>query len=260
MIPSKHLQSDIIEVREDEKFNEEKLAEFLKDKLPNSKNPMKVKQFGGGAANLTYLLDFGDAEYVLRRPPLGPVAKGAHDMTREYRVLSVLHQDFPYAPRAHLFDDGAVIGSPFFIMDRRKGIVVRNKFPENFTDIPNAGRLISTSLIDRLAELHQVDYKKLNLEQLGKPEGFIERQVEGWYKRWNAAKHEDLKLMDELYLWLKSNYPNNPNYSIIHNDYKLDNVMIDSKDPGSIVAVFDWDMCTLGDPLSDLGALLAYWT
>lgn len=252
---------DTIEVRPDEQFDEAKLAEYLRGKLPGSENQLTVRQFGGGAANLTYLLDFGSHEYVLRRPPLGPVAKSAHDMGREYTVLSVLHQAFAYAPRAFLYcDDPTLIGADFFVMARREGVVVRRKIPPQFANMPDAARRMSEAMVDALAELHAVDYAALGLSDLGKPEGFIERQVAGWYKRWHAAKEADLPEMDAIYAWLTANLPPSTEYSLVHNDYKLDNVMLAEADPGQMIAIFDWDMCTLGDPMSDLGALLCYWT
>lgn len=251
---------DTIPPRPDENLNADAIIAFLAGKLPGSNNPLSVRQFGGGAANLTYLLDYGTHEYVLRRPPLGPVAASAHDMAREYRVLSVLHQAFPYAPRAFLFGDESIIGAPFFVMERRHGVVVRRTMPDAFADVPDAARRMSEALVDVLAQLHAVDYEALGLGDLGKPAGFIDRQIEGWYRRWNGAKTADLPDMDATYAWLRANQPANAGVSLVHNDYKLDNVMLAADDPGRVVAVFDWDMCTLGDPLSDLGALLTYWT
>ncbi len=260
VIPTDPTKPDVIDVRPDEKFDEKALVAFIKGKLPGSELPLTVRQFGGGAANLTYDLHFGDTyEYVLRRPPLGPVAKSAHDMGREYKVLSVLHKAFPFAPSAFLYsDDQSIIGSSFFIMERKKGIVIRKHIPEQFLNKSDLGKKLSEEMVDRLVEFHNVDYKSLGLEGLGKPEGFIERQVEGWYNRWNKAKHEELKVMDDLYEWLRTNIPASEQPTLIHNDYKLDNIMLDNN-LEHIVAIFDWDMCTLGDPFSDLGALLAYW-
>lgn len=255
------MKDDTISVRPDERFDEDRLAEYLRGRLPGTEKPLSVRQFGGGAANLTYLLDYGTPEYVLRRPPLGPVARSAHDMGREYKVLSVLHQVFPYAPQAHLYcDDPQLIGAPFFVMERRRGVVVRRQMPPAFKGIPDAPRRMSEALVDALAELHAVDYAAIGLSDLGRPVGFIERQVEGWYSRWHKAKTEDLADMDTVYGWLKDNLPQSRDFSLVHNDYKLDNVMLAAHDPGQVVAIFDWDMCTLGDPLSDLGALLCYWT
>lgn len=253
--------AETIPMRPDEQLDMRRLGDYLTGKLTGSDQTLAVRQFGGGAANLTYLLDYGAEQYVLRRPPLGPVAASAHDMGREYRVLSVLHQAYPYAPRAFLFcDDLSVIGAPFFVMERRQGVVVRRTMPEAYAAMPNAARRMSEALVDALAAFHAVDYDALGLGGLGKPTGFIDRQIEGWYRRWHAAKTADLPDMDAVYAWLKANQPANTRVSLVHNDYKLDNVMLAAGDPGRVVAVFDWDMCTLGDPLADLGALLTYWT
>ena len=255
------MSDEIIPIRPDERLDEERLAAWLRGRLPGSDRPPALRQFGGGAANLTYLLDYGGPEYVLRRPPLGPVAVSAHDMGREYRVLSVLYRAFPPAPRAFLLcEDATIIGAPFFIMERRQGIVVRRTMPAPFAEQPDAARRMSEALVDTLAAFHAVDYEAIGLGDLGKPAGFIERQIEGWYRRWQAARTAEQAEMDAVYTWLKANQPANTSISLVHNDYKLDNVMLAAYDPGRIVAVFDWDMCTLGDPLADLGALLTYWT
>lgn len=252
---------DTIEVRPDEHLDEEKLAHYLRDKLEGGEHPLKIRQFGGGAANLTYLLDYGDKEYVLRRPPLGPVAPSAHDMGREFKVLSTLYQTFPYAPRAYVFcDDSSVIGAPFFIMERRQGVVVRRSLPPEYSAIPDAPRRMSEALVDALADFHAVDYHAVGLETLGKPAGFLERQIEGWYGRWHNARTEVLLEMESVYGWLREHLPPASGPTLVHNDYKLDNVMLAENDPGKLIAIFDWDMCTLGDPLADLGSLLTYWT
>jgi aminoglycoside phosphotransferase (APT) family kinase protein len=251
--------ADTIEVRPDEQFDEDRLADYLRGQLPGTEHDLTVRQFGGGAANLTYLLDYGTHQYVLRRPPLGPVARGAHDMEREYTVLSRLHTAYPPAPEAFLYcDDENVIGSDFFIMERREGVVVRKTLPEAF-DTPDAPRQVAFALVDALVDLHAVDYEAVGLGDLGQPEGFIKRQVEGWWRRWNKAKTDDLDAMHRLYDWLRDHLPESSDATLVHNDYKLDNAMLDPDDPGHLVAVFDWDMCTLGDPLNDLGALLTYW-
>jgi len=252
---------DTIEVRLDERFEERRLADYLRGRLPGSENPLTVRQFGDGAANLTYLLDYGTCQYVLRRPPLGPVAKSAHDMGREYKVLSALHRAFPYAPRAFLYcEDSGVIGVNFFVMERRQGVVVRKTMPPQFAAMPDAPRRMSEALVDALAQFHAVDYEAIGLADLGKPDGFIARQIEGWQRRWLKAKTDDVPEMTAVYDWLTRNQPQTTCFSLVHNDYKLDNVLLAVDDPGRIVAIFDWDMCTLGDPLSDVGALLAYWS
>ncbi len=255
-----HHPSDTISVRADERFDEHAVETFLRGKLPGTENPLKVRQFGGGAANLTYLLDYGSHEYVLRRPPLGPVAPSAHDMARESKVLLRLWKPFPFAPRAYLFsDDASIVGAPFFVMERRRGIVVRDSIPDVYDTWNDAPARMSKALVKALSDLHAVDYESIKLGDLGRPAGFISRQVEGWWRRWQDAKLEDLPAMDAVCNWLRENEPPESPPSLVHNDYKLDNVMLAADDPGRIVAVFDWDMCTLGDPLSDVGALLAWW-
>jgi len=254
--------SDIIDVRPDESFDESRLLEWLRQQaLPGVETRMRVRQFGGGKANLTYLLEFDQASYVLRRPPLGEVPKGAHDMGREHRVLSNLYRAFEPAPRAWLFcDDHDIIGADFFIMEYRQGVVVREQMPDAFANLDDAPQRMSFALVDALADLHRVDPASVGLADLGKPEGFISRQVEGWYKRWQASSLKPVEEMDRVYDWLRAELPERQRISLVHNDYKLDNAMLAADDPGRIVAVFDWDMCTIGDPLSDLGALLTYWS
>ena len=259
MFPDPH--SETIEVRPDEGFDVVRLREYLTDKLEGANRTIQVRQFSGGAANLTYLLICGEHEYVLRRPPLGPVAPSAHDMGREYQVLSVLHQSFPYAPVAHLYcEDPDIIGAPFLIMERRRGVVVRRNIPKIYADNPKAARQMSKALIDALVAFHAVDYEAIGLGSLGKPDGFVLRQVEGWNRRWHKAKTHDLPDMNFMYEWLLENLPETQGASLVHNDYKLDNIMLAKNDPAEIIAVFDWDMCTLGDPLCDLGTLLTYWS
>ncbi len=253
-------RDETIEVRADERFDEPALAEYLRGKLTGAEGDPIVSQFAGGAANLTYQLDYGDHVYVLRRPPLGPVAPRAHDMGREYQVLSRIHSAYPPAPRAYVFcDDPSVIGAEFLVMERRYGTVVRRTMPESFAQLPGAPRELGEALVDGLADLHTVDYQSVGLGDLGRPEGFIERQVAGWHQRWEAAKADELPAMESAYSWLAAHLPVSRDYSLVHNDFKLDNCMFTSHDPSHLEAVFDWDMATLGDPLSDLGGLLAYW-
>jgi aminoglycoside phosphotransferase (APT) family kinase protein len=251
----------LIAVRPDERFDEARLLRYLRGKLPGAERAMTVRQFAGGKANLTYLLTFGESiEYVLRRPPLGTYAPSAHDMGRENRVLSVLPDAFPFAPRVyHYCEDEAIIGAPFIIMQRCHGIVIRAKMPARFAANPSAPQLLSEALVDTLAAFHAVDYEALGLSQLGRPDGFIKRQVEGWWRRWRAAADENPQV-HKIYRWLGHHLPDTDYHSLVHNDYKLDNTMFAADDPARVVAILDWDMCTLGDPLSDLGTLLTYWT
>jgi len=264
--PAAPAASDVIEVRPDERFDVTRVAEFLRGRLPGSERPLRVQQFGGGHANLTYLLRFGDGpdavEYVLRRPPLGPVAPGSHDMSREHRALSVLWKAFPLAPRSYLFcDDVAVIGAPFFVMERRHGVVVRGAIPEIFGGGRDevANRKLSQVVVDVLAEFHAADPAQCGLDTLGRPEGFLERQVTGWTGRWERSKVEAFALADELQKWLLDNLPVSPPPTLLHNDWRLDNMAVAEDDPGRCVAVYDWDMCTRGDPFCDLGTVLAVW-
>lgn len=259
------MSGETIAVRADERFDEAKVADYLRDKLEGADQALSVRQFPGGAANLTYLLQFGEGasrrEYVLRRPPLGNIAPKSHDMAREYKVLSRLYEQLPVAPRAyHFCEDMELIGAPFLIMERREGVVIRTQMPASYQAMPDAAQRLSEALIDQLANFHAVDYESIGLGDLGKPEGFIARQVEGWYGRWQKAKVHELPLFDEVYTWLTENLPAEQAATLIHNDYKLDNTMFDPNDPGKMVAIFDWDMCTLGDPLNDVGTVLAYWT
>jgi aminoglycoside phosphotransferase (APT) family kinase protein len=256
----------VIEVRPDEGFDEARLAEFLRGKLEASELPLSVRQFAGGHANLTYLLQYGEGdarfEYVLRRPPLGPVAKTAHDMNREYRALSKLWRFFEPAPRAFLFsDDHSLIGADFFVMERRHGIVVRREIPPELGSGQDleVNRKLSEVVIDALAEFHVVDPVASGLDSLGKAEGFLERQVRGWSDRLERAKTRDLPVADELTAWLRDNMPTSPQATLLHNDWRLDNLAVDESDPGRCAAVFDWDMCTVGDPLCDVGTLMCSW-
>ena len=258
--------SDVIEVRPDESFDEAVLAEYLKGRMPGSDQALRVEQFGGGHANLTYLLRYGEGDtavdYVLRRPPLGPVARGSHDMKREYTALARLWEGFPYAPRAYLFcDDHSLLGADFFVMEKRGGVVVRREVPPEFGSGNDsvANRKLSEVVIDTLAELHAVDAAAIGLGHLGKPDGFLERQVRGWIDRFERAKTHEVPLADELGRWLIDSMPKQAGSAVLHNDWKLDNMAVAADDPGRCTAVYDWDMCTLGDPLCDLGTLLCSW-
>jgi aminoglycoside phosphotransferase (APT) family kinase protein len=251
---------DTAPVRPEERFDEELVADYLRAHLPEivGDAPIEFAQFPGGRANLTYLARVGDRELVLRRPPLGPVAPGSHDMAREHAVLSVLHRAYPPAPQAFLLcTDPEVMGAPFFVMERRRGTVVRETWPAALPDDDGFRRRLAENVVDALAQLHRVDYRALGLERLGRPEGFAGRQVAGWVDRWNRAKHEDVAAMEELGAWFPGAIPEPQTAVLLHNDFKLDNLIV--SDRGEVVAVLDWDMATLGDPLIDLGGTLAYW-
>jgi aminoglycoside phosphotransferase (APT) family kinase protein len=254
-------EPETVSVRPEAVLDLDVVSRFLRGKLPNTDGPLEIAQFAGGHANLTYLVRFGDQEYVLRRPPSGPVAAGAYDMAREFRALSALWLVYPPACRPFLFcDDANVLGAPFFVMERRRGLVIHKEMPPEYLHRPDLYRRLSEALIDSLVALHAIDYKAVGLESLGKPEGFVERQVNNWSKRWDRAKIEEMPLLDELGRWLLAHLPRSQAPTLLHNDYKLDNHMVDPVDISRIVALFDWDQCTLGDPLVDLGLLLNYWT
>lgn len=254
---------DLIEVRDDERFDVARLTDWMGTVAGLPDTSPTVSQFGGGKANLTYLLSFPDGlELVLRRPPLGPVAPGSHDMSREYHVLSRLWRAFDKAPRALAYcEDRTVIGGDFFIMERRDGVVVRQEIPDVFGGgaDPTATRKLSEVVIDTLADLHLVDPVDCDLDDLGHPEGFLRRQVEGWTSRWEKAKHEDNELADDISRWLLDELPPERGSALIHNDWRLDNMAVSPDDPGECVAVYDWDMATRGDPLADLGTLMGSW-
>ncbi len=251
---------EVIEVRDDEHLETARLEPYLRERLSDINGPFELAQFGGGHANLTYLIRFGTDEYVLRRPPLGPVAPSSHDMSREHRVLKDLWNAFPLAPRSYLVcEDEKIIGTPFHIMERRHGIVIRTELPEGYDWSPALNRRVGEMVIDVLAELHCVEPAQAGLGGLGRPEGFAGRQLAGWSKRWEAAKQEDSPAMRNLIAWLERGLPVSAAVSLLHNDYKLDNMLVGADDPGHAEAVLDWDMCTRGDPLMDLGYALAFW-
>ena len=253
--------TDTARIRPEEQFDHARVSDYLVGHLPDLFTCVDVSfdQFPGGAANLTYRAYWGDGtEYVLRRAPLGDVAAGGHDMEREHRVLSRLWREFPLAPRAfHYCADATIMGKPFFVMERRHGSVVRRTWPAPLADDEAKQQKVALSLVDALADLHAVDPGSVDLANLGKPDGFVERQIAGWTRRWHAAATRPVPDMEAVSELLGSNIRTSQRVAILHNDYKLDNTMVGND--GSLVAVFDWDMATLGDPLVDVGTLLAYW-
>jgi aminoglycoside phosphotransferase (APT) family kinase protein len=245
----------------EERLDLTRLEPFLRANLPKTEGPLTTFRFAGGHANLTYLLRFGDGEeYILRRPPLGPIPPGAHDMKREHRVLSRLHPAFKLAPRSLLLcEDDSLIGAIFVITERRRGLNILLDMPERYRGQPALNRRIGDMLIDRLVELHRVDAEAVGLGDLGRPEGFVQRQLEGWAKRWAAALDHPYPQTEPLLAWLRRGLPKPQGAGIVHNDWKLDNLLLDPADPATPTAVLDWDMCSRGDPLLDLGYLLNYW-
>jgi aminoglycoside phosphotransferase (APT) family kinase protein len=247
-------------VRPGEELPVASLETYLAERLPDATGPLTVEQFPYGYSNLTYLLRMGGEEFVLRRPPFGNQVKSAHDMGREFRVLSKLSAVFPPAPRPYFYcDDTSVIGAPFYVMERRRGIVLRRADNPGRTLDPPTARGLSESLIDNLALLHALDYKAAGLADLGKPAGYVARQVTGWITRYTNAQTEPLSGMDRIAQWLTDHQPTESDAALVHNDYKYDNLVLAPDDLKRVVAVLDWEMATVGDPLMDLGTTLGYW-
>lgn len=252
-------QDSTAEIRAGEELDLARLAPFLRDHFPGEPGPLVVKQFPRGHSNLTYFVSLGEREMVLRRPPFGSKVKTAHDMGREYRVLSKLYAVYP-APRALLYcDDTSILGAPFYLMERIHGIILRREMPPGLHIAPETVHRLSESFIDNLAALHGVDYASIGLGDLGKPEGYLERQVRGWIERYYGSKTHDLPEVERISAWLKEQMPPQARASLIHNDYKYDNMILDANDITRIKGVLDWEMCTLGDPMADLGTAIAYW-
>jgi aminoglycoside phosphotransferase (APT) family kinase protein len=266
-------KTDTAPIRPGEEFDLKRLEDYLRAHLsdlitqsPPDGSLMEVEQFPGGHSNLTYLVRFGRQEFVLRRPPFGPVAPTAHDMPREYRLLVAISPHFPLAPRPFLLcEDVTIIGVPFYLMERRRGLIIRRDIPEQIGDDLALRRRVSEAMVETLVHLHAVDIYSTGLAQIGKPAGFVTRQVRGWTERWYRSRTTDVPEVDEVIGWLAARIPPEPApeagnpATLVHNDFKLDNVMLDPQDPSRVVAVLDWEMCTVGDPLIDFGIFLCYW-
>lgn len=254
------MSTDTISVRKGEELDIKALDLFLRralDELPEA--PLEVLQFSGGHSNLTYQLKMGEWEAVLRRPPLGPVAPKAHDMEREFRILSEIHDQFSPAPKPILYSKGEdVIGRPFFLMERKHGMVVDTSFPKGVNTTKELCRSLSLEMVNQLAELHGIDYKQTGLVNISKPEGFMERQVHGWISRYERSRTEDIPEVEPLTKWLATHIPYEHESSLIHYDYKLNNSMFD-ENLQHMTGLFDWEMSTVGDPLADLGVAMGYW-
>jgi aminoglycoside phosphotransferase (APT) family kinase protein len=250
-----------VSVRKGEELDPETIRRFLVDAIPGLRGDITIRQFPAGYSNLTYLITIGDMEMVLRRPPFGRKAKTAHDMSREYRMLSALRPVFRYCPHPLVFaEDETIIGCPFYVMERIRGIILRRDIPAGITFSPEQARKLCERLIDVHLELHTLDYRSIGLGDFAKPEGYVERQVLGWSDRYRAARTDDAPDFESVMAWIREKMPADTDRpTVIHNDYRLDNVVLDEKDPMRIVGVLDWEMATIGDPLMDLGSSLAYW-
>lgn len=247
-------------IRNGEDLDNDRLSEYLSRKFNSNCLEIEVLQFPSGYSNLTYLIKFNESEYVLRRPPFGAKVKSGHDMSREYKILSILKNKFSKAPKPILFcDDEKVIGSPFYIMERIEGVILRGGMPKNELPEPNKIKDIVYDFVSTMTELHSIDCNNPEFSNFARPEGYVKRQVEGWIYRYKKSKTNNYDGIEKTIKWLSNNYPTKNQTSLIHNDYKYDNLVLNADDNLKIKAVLDWEMATVGDPLMDLGTTLGYW-
>jgi aminoglycoside phosphotransferase (APT) family kinase protein len=247
-------------LRQGEELDLATLEPYLRRHFPNEAGALQVRQFPSGHSNLTYSLQLGARELVLRRPPFGSKVKSAHDMGREFRVLSKLRSVYAPAPEVLLYcDDDSILGAPFYVMEPIRGIILRRNLPHGLDFPAEKARRLSESFVDNLIHLHRVDYAAVGLSDLGRPEGYLKRQVRGWIERYYGSKTHDYPEVEKISAWMQQCMPSTNVVSLIHNDYKYDNVVLDSSDVTRIIGVLDWEMCTIGDSVSDLGTALAYW-
>lgn len=241
-------------------INYPNVSRFFAEHVPGGNVPLTFTLIGDGRSNLTYLVTGGGQRWVLRRPPLGHVLPTAHDMAREYKVISALATTNVPVPKAIAFcDDTSVNDYPFYVMGYSDGVIVVSDFPEGFVTTPEERRKVSLALVRTLADLHAVDYRAVGLSEFGRPDGYLERQLARWIKQWEASKTRELPAIDELIRRLRASMPESGPSTIVHGDYRLGNMALDPDDPGRVTAIFDWEMSTLGDPLADLGYTLMYW-
>ena len=249
-----------VKIREGQSLKTDSLETYIRNAMELPKAHMEVLQFPSGYSNLTYLLKFGKKELVLRKPPQGVKIKSGHDMGREFRILSGLNPIYNKVPKPFLFcEDQSIIGAPFYIMERMNGVIFRGHTPKDQLPDSNQMRNLSEALVNTLVEIHSLDYHAAGLENLGRPDGYIKRQIEGWTKRYINAKTDELKSLEKTYTWLNNNIPPVQKSAFIHNDFKYDNLIISQNKDFKIKGILDWEMATLGDPLMDLGTTLGYW-
>ncbi|TVP91104.1 MAG: phosphotransferase family protein [Pseudomonadaceae bacterium] len=249
------------QIRAGEELDADAVDRYLKTQIEGLQGTPTIRQFPGGASNLTYLVAYPEQEFVLRRPPFGVKAKSAHDMGREYRIINQLNDGFPYCPKAYAHcTDESVLGCEFYVMERVNGVILRADLPPELGLDEASTRELCKSFIDKFVDLHNVDYEACGLGDLGKPEGYVERQIEGWIKRYNKAITPDAPNWEPVMAWLRDKMPaDHHKPGLVHNDYRFDNVILDPDNPMKIIGVLDWEMTTIGDPLMDLGNTLAYW-
>ncbi len=254
-------EEDTIAIRAGEEFDLQTVEQYLRNHIAGlGAGTLHVRQFPSGASNLTYLLQIGDWEAVLRRPPFGPVPPKAHDMERESGLLQKIHPVFPLAPMPYLFcSDLSILGVPFYVMERRKGVVINNAFPTWVTPSEDLCQGISRMVVETLVQIHAIDWQAAGLSEFGYPEGFLGRQVKGWIERYFRAQTDEIPQVAPLTRWLAEHIPASPPATVIHNDFKLNNMLLSQQDLTRPVAVLDWEMTTIGDPLFDLAISLSYW-
>jgi aminoglycoside phosphotransferase (APT) family kinase protein len=250
-----------IRVRPGEELDWPALDAYLKTQLPSLVGVPRISQFAGGNSNLTYRLQYENADLVLRRPPFGTKARSAHSMSREYRIMSRLRPVYPTVPEViHYSDDESVIGSEFYLMRKVEGQIIKETLPPEWKFTPRDTRRFCIRFWEKLIELHQVDYVAAGLADFGRPEGYVERQILGWNGRYERVITPDVDGFESVREWLASSLPGETDrHAILHGDYRIDNVVLDTRDPCTIRAVLDWEICALGNPLMDLGNSLAYW-
>lgn len=248
-------------VRAGDELDTARLLAYLQTELPDLEGTsLIVEQFPAGYSNLTYLVRVGEREFVLRRPPFGAKIKSAHDMGREYFILSRLRPCYAKVPRPILFcADESIIGAPFYLMERVRGVILRAQRPNGLAMSPQLMQRLSTSFMQNLVEIHTVDYEAAGLGELGRADGYVLRQIAGWTKRYFAARTDDVPEIERLARWLAEHAPADSGRTLIHNDYKYDNVVLAPDEPSRVIAVLDWEMATIGDPLLDFGTTLGYW-
>ena len=254
------ISASTVALTEDELSGFDSLNNYLQLNHAVIGNIQHITRFAGGYSNLTYQLQTTTGEYVLRRPPIGANIKSAHDMSREYRVLSLLKPHYAKVPTPLLYcAEPEIIGAPFYIMESMQGIILRAHSAPKMNIDAGTFRELSANLVNNLIELHSLDIDATELSQLGKPEGYVQRQVEGWIKRYYTAETDNIDSINAIIAWMQKNQPRMQPVAFLHNDYKYDNVILHPTDLTQIIGVLDWEMSTVGDPLMDLGAMLAYW-
>ncbi|WP_201584195.1 phosphotransferase family protein [Psychrobacter jeotgali] len=264
-ISNKKVSAEVLdkggEIRNGEELDAQAISDWLREQGIEVAGEPQVTQFSGGASNWTYRLQYENYDLILRRPPKGTKAKSAHDMVREYTVQKALTDTYPYVPKmVALCTDESIIGADFYIMERMEGIIPRANLPKEVNLDPEQTRELCINVIDALIELHDIDYQdNADLVALGRGDGYCERQVSGWSKRYVKAKTPNVPSYALVRQWLSKHTPEDSKTCVIHNDWRFDNVVLDATDATQVIGVLDWEMATLGDPLMDLGSALAYW-